>query len=546
MLSLITVGAFVYLLQKLDPPQEGNKGGGLALPPKTEALSKPPAATNPGVTPEKPPAAEGGGGAATPPPEQSPRVNLTFVGDVMFGSKVDDLLQKNGYDYPYKYVKPYLEKADITVANLETPITTRGAAQEKEYVYRSSPKALPELKRAGVDLVNLANNHSMDYGVEGLLDTLGYLEAQDIKRVGAGRNADEAYEHVIIEQKGMKIAFLGFSRVIPDTSWYAGQSKPGMAETYSTKLAFEAIGKARAEADLVVVIAHWGEERKAYPVKSQTDLARQYIDQGADLIVASHPHVVQGFEQYKGKWIAYSMGNFIFTTNDNPNTWESMILEASCTKERSCDLSMVPILTKWAQPVPMVDGDRDKLFEKLTNLSVNAQIDKEGRITLGPTRTIPSIPSEPDPDEKPPVKKESGIGDGTSKAAVKPPADGTKKPADSGKAADSKKAETGKKQQSAEKTPETGKKTDANKAPAGKTGESGKTQGTGKNTEGKNTEGKKTTNDAKSSESGKKSSESTKKSAEDPKKSTDSKKTNESSKSSGEARKTEEDQKTSR
>ncbi len=540
MLSLITVGAFVYLIQKLDPPQEGEKGGELALPPKTEAQPKPPAATSPEVAQEKPPAAEGG--AATATPEQSPRVNLTFVGDVMFASKVDDLLQKNGYDYPYKHVKPYLEKADITVANLETPITTRGAAQEKEYVYRSSPKALPELKRAGVDLVNLANNHSMDYGVEGLLDTLGYLEAQDIKRVGAGRNADEAYQHVIIEQKGMKIAFLGFSRVIPDTSWYAGKSKPGMAETYSTKLAFEAIGKARAEADLVVVIAHWGEERKAYPVKSQTDLARQYIDQGADLIVASHPHVVQGFEQYKGKWIAYSMGNFIFTTNDNPNTWESMILEASCTKERNCDLSMVPILTKWAQPIPMVNEDRDKLFEKLTNLSVNAQIDKEGRITPGPARTIPS-----GAEMKPPVKKEAGITEGTSKTLVKPPSEGTKKPADSGKAADPKKAEQNKKQPAAEKTPETGKKPDADKAPASKSGDSGKTQGTGKNTESKNTESKKTTEGTKSSENGKKTTESTKKSAEDPKnKSTDSKKSSETSKSSGEARKTEENQKTSR
>ncbi|MCP3772094.1 CapA family protein [Paenibacillus sp. MZ04-78.2] len=539
MLSLITVGAFAYLIQKLDPPREGDKEGGLDLPPKLEAMSKPPATTIPGgVTPEKPPAAESG--AATAPPEQSPGVKLTFVGDVMFGSKVDDLLQKNGYDYPYKHVKPYLEKADITVANLETPITTRGAAQEKEYVYRSSPQSLPELKRVGVDLVNLANNHSMDYGVEGLLDTLDYLDAHDIKRVGAGRNSDEAYSYVIMEQKGMKIAFLGFSRVIPDPSWYAGKSKPGMAETYSTKLAFEAIGKARAVADLVVVIAHWGEERKAYPVKSQTDLARQYIDQGADLIVASHPHVVQGFEQYKGKWIAYSMGNFIFTTNDNPNTWESMILEASCTKERSCDLSMVPILTKWAQPIPMVDEARDKLLEKLTNLSVNAQIDKEGRITLGPTRTILS-----EVEGKPPVKKETGIVDGTSKTAVKPPANGTKKPADSDKAADPKKTEQGKKSE-AGKTTDTGKKPDADKSQSGKTGESGKSQGTGKNTEGKNTEGKKTTEGgAKSSEGGKKSPESTKKSAEDPKKSTDSKKKNESSKSSGEARKTGEERKTS-
>lgn len=378
LLTVLTIGAFVYLMQWLDRPH-GNPGGEAAAEAKTPAPSA--GVQPPQVESDKPPAVKEYEQAnIVPGSDKAARVNLSFVGDVMFANKVDDLLKQHGYDYPFKYIRSYLEKADIAVANLETPVTTRGTPEEKTYAYRSSPLALPELKKAGVDLVNLANNHSMDYGVEGLLDTLDHLDATGISRVGAGKNSEEAYRHVMMEHSGMKIAFLGFSRVIPSASWYAGFSKPGLAEAYSTKLSLQAIAKARAEADLVVVLAHWGEERNNRPIKVQTDLARQYIDQGADLVIASHPHVLQGFEQYKGKWIAYSLGNFIFTTNENSATWESMILEASCSKERSCELQIVPVLTKWAQPIRMIQEDGRKLFNKLTHISVNARVDSQGRV----------------------------------------------------------------------------------------------------------------------------------------------------------------------
>ncbi|TDF95979.1 CapA family protein [Paenibacillus piri] len=326
-------------------------------------------------------------------------VKLSFVGDVMFASKVEDLLKKNGWDYPYHYVKDYLTKADITVANLETPISTRGTPQFKEYIYRSSPDALPAFKEAGFDIVNASNNHILDYGQDALLDTMDELDKIGIKRVGIGRNSQEAYGHEIIEHNGIKVAFLGFSRVVPETGWFAGNNKPGLAETYSTKLPLEAIAKAREEADLVVVFAHWGVERKDRPVKEQTELAHKYIDQGADLVIASHPHVLQGFEQYKGKWIAYSLGNFIFTTNTEPATWESMILNATCTKERSCDLQMIPILTKGAQPVRMTEEDGAKLFDKMSRISVNAKLDLDGKVTWSD-----KAPEPPASDSAPPAK----------------------------------------------------------------------------------------------------------------------------------------------
>jgi poly-gamma-glutamate capsule biosynthesis protein CapA/YwtB (metallophosphatase superfamily) len=317
----------------------------------------------------------------TPIARDTNRVQLSFVGDVLLGSTVQTLLKKNGYDYPYSGLKDELKRPDLTIANLETPITTGGVAQSKEFVYRSSPDTLPSFKSAGFDLVNLANNHIMDYGREGLMDTFGHLENNGIKYVGAGRNAEEAFSPVILESKGMKIAFLGFSRVVPDGSWKAGKKTPGVADTYSYKVPVEYIKKARKMADLVVVIAHWGTERQDRHGSEQTDLAHRYIDAGADLIIGGHPHVLQGFEQYKGKWIAYSTGNFIFTTRyDVRKTLDSAIVEASCSKSGSCDLNLIPVYTELAKPVQMTGDSARKLLARLTQVSVNARIEANGQI----------------------------------------------------------------------------------------------------------------------------------------------------------------------
>jgi poly-gamma-glutamate capsule biosynthesis protein CapA/YwtB (metallophosphatase superfamily) len=308
------------------------------------------------------------------------QVKLAFVGDVIFSSSVEVQMSKNGYDYPYTFVKDYLQKADYTVANLETPITIRGAIQKKDYVYRGSPLALPAFKEAGVDLVNLANNHVMDYGQEGLLDTFNELKKADIKYIGAGKDAAEAFSPVIVEKQGIKIAFLGFSRVVPEVSWKAGVGHPGVADTYNYTVPVEAIQKARQQADLVVVIGHWGVERSDNPDKYQTELAHRYIDAGADLIVASHPHVLQGFENYKGKWIAYSLGNFIFTVNEVQKTLETVILQATCSKEKRCDLDLVPIQNKIAQPEVMAKEKGMKLFERLSQISLHATVNEAGRV----------------------------------------------------------------------------------------------------------------------------------------------------------------------
>jgi poly-gamma-glutamate synthesis protein (capsule biosynthesis protein) len=333
------------------------------------------ASVPPGTAPSIPPAA-----SATPPSASEPQVRLSFVGDVLLASTVETVMRRNGFDYPYREVLPLLQQADMTIANFESPITTRGTPQKKEYVYHTSPDALPPFKQAGFDLVTLANNHTFDYGETGLLDTMNYLDKAGILRVGAGRNADEAFKPIIVSKNGIKIAFLGFTRVVPNNSWKAGFQTTGLADTYAEKRPLDEIRKAKAQADLVVVLVHWGKERIDKPEAYQTKLGHHYIDAGADLVIGSHPHVLQGIESYKGKWIAYSLGNFIFTTNNVPETLETVVLDAACGKQGQCNLRVHPIFTEYAKPMPMEEEKGKKLLERLSQISFHSSVQQDGSV----------------------------------------------------------------------------------------------------------------------------------------------------------------------
>ncbi|MFC0216333.1 CapA family protein [Paenibacillus chartarius] len=405
--------------------QKGASGSGTAN--VTGGTAKP-SAGKPGTAeaaegPAQQPESSGDGGA---------KVRMSFVGDILLADGVEKLMQQYGYSYPYSAMGTLLSDPDLTIANLEAPFTERGTKQTKEYVYRAPPKALPALKAAGIDILNTANNHIMDYGSEGLLDTLSYLDQEGVPHIGTGRNLEEALKPVIVTKQGIRIAFLGFSRVVPNNSWKAGAKNAGVADTYNHVVPVETIKKAKEQADLVVVIAHWGTERKDTPDPVQRDLAHRYIDAGADLIVASHPHVLQGIESYKGKWIAYSLGNFIFTTNDNPRTWETMVLQAECSKSGSCSLKSVPVLTKWAKPEPMLGEDGAKLLERVSKVSFRSRINADGTIvedasiagpSLAPPPAIPAIggqkasgsstQSAPKPNSAPAPASESNKSDTT-------------------------------------------------------------------------------------------------------------------------------------
>lgn len=311
-------------------------------------------------------------------------LTFNFAGDMMFAGKVEGMLKEKGYDYPFEHLGELFHNDDLTIANLETPVTTSGVdAMNKQYVYKSSPKALDALKKAGMDGVGLANNHILDQGVSGLLDTLKYLDKSGIQYAGAGKDADEAYAPTYFTRQGVKIALIAFSRVVPHEDWHAGKGKPGVAQVYTPDKALKSITTARTKADIVIVMAHWGKERELHPIKNQTELAHQFVDAGADLVIGAHPHVLQGLEQYKGKWIAYSTGNFIFTKSLTESTWRTAVFATTCTPKGDCKIKLIPFHTEVGQPVPMSDKEGQQLFQDIEKLSIGGvRINKDGNVYM--------------------------------------------------------------------------------------------------------------------------------------------------------------------
>lgn len=239
------------------------------------------------------------------------------------------------------------------MVNCENAITKHDIKVPKTFNFKMDPE-LVEIFRLHKIQVTLANNHVFDYGRKGLEDTLKYLDEHGILHVGAGINLAEARKPIIREIEGKKIAFLGYGNYSP-----AGKNTPGVA--YRTpEYVIEDIREAKKDGcDYVVVNFHWGIERATEPTASDRELAHRAIDNGADLIIGHHPHVLQPVEVYKGKVIAYSLGNFVFGGNSRYPR-DSMLLEVTF-RENMLSYKKIPIRidpreTKY-QPYVLYDGE---------------------------------------------------------------------------------------------------------------------------------------------------------------------------------------------
>jgi poly-gamma-glutamate synthesis protein (capsule biosynthesis protein) len=248
---------------------------------------------------------------AAPPVAGAEKIILTAVGDIMLAGSGTSTFAKRGYDYPFSATGIELRRADITIGNLEAPLTARGTEfTGKKFRFKASPKAAAALRASGFSVVTLANNHIMDFGTVGLQETLGNLASEKILHAGAGENLAAARRPAVMERKGKKIAFLAYSLTQP-LEYFAGENHAGTAPGYA-RFFREDIRQAKSAADYVVVSFHWGAELAVFPKSYQVDAARRAIDAGADLIIGHHPHVLQGVERYRGGLILYSLGNFAF------------------------------------------------------------------------------------------------------------------------------------------------------------------------------------------------------------------------------------------
>jgi poly-gamma-glutamate capsule biosynthesis protein CapA/YwtB (metallophosphatase superfamily) len=240
-------------------------------------------------------------------------VSIVFTGDVVLDGKPGEMIAA-GKD-PFASFAPVFANADIRIANLECVVANKGTPSDKPFNFRAHPRTLDVLKRH-VDAVSNANNHSGDFGQEAVIEMLGLLDQHGIGRFGAGRNLREAHQPLIIERKGLRIAFLGYDEFMP-RSFEATTTTAGVAWSEDEQVVAD-IRRARTHyrADLVIPFMHWGWEDRLKASARQEQLARRMINAGADAVIGAHPHVIQNVEHYKGKPIIYSLGNFIIEAID--------------------------------------------------------------------------------------------------------------------------------------------------------------------------------------------------------------------------------------
>ena len=258
--------------------------------------------------------------SAYPAPAQPDKtVRLIFVGDIM----LDDLPGKaiaRGVD-PFADFATLFGRADAVIGNLECVVSTRGEAERKPYTFRADPRVIPLLQKHFA-AVAVANNHSGDFGKEALREQCDLLEAAGLPYCGGGRNAAEARRPAIIERGGLRIALLSYND-FPPKRFEAGPDSPGIAWIREADLVADVRdARARHAADIVIPFLHWGVEYRPRPLPEQRELARKLIDAGATAVIGGHPHVIQPVEVYRGRVIAYSLGNFVFDGFDEgPERW---------------------------------------------------------------------------------------------------------------------------------------------------------------------------------------------------------------------------------
>ncbi|WP_426745703.1 CapA family protein [Myxococcus faecalis] len=330
---------------------------------------------------------------APPSPPAVPRpITLLFGGDVTLGHNhqkfFDDELAKGRsreelFAYGFKEVRALGDAADLFVINLECPFTEGGEKLPKNFNFRARPELVGALTAGGVDVVSLANNHLMDYGAQGLLDTLATLEAARIPYFGAGRTLAEARRPAVLTVGGLRVALLGYfflgERNIEPPEVYATDTTPGVAGHFSDvdvmeRMLREDIALAKAQADVVLPYFHWGREGTQVLEPYQVRLAHAAIDAGASGVLGSHPHVLQGMELFQGRPVVYSLGNFVFGGNWNPRDKRGALWKGTFGPEGYLKSEVLPLRTDRFpelpfQPVPVTGPAAEEVLRLLAESS---------------------------------------------------------------------------------------------------------------------------------------------------------------------------------
>ncbi len=335
------------------------------------------------ANPEEVPEAE----ATSDQTTETSSVTLVFTGDICFhdpyanmgayrqrGSNIDNCIDS--------VLLSEMRSADICVVNNEFPYSNRGTPlPEKTYAFRSKPENVSILKDMGVDVAGIANNHAYDHGQEAFLDTLDTLTAAGIPYVGGGHDLAEASAPVILEKGGMKIGILAATQIernwSPDTKG-ATETSPGVMRCFTEEELprfIEAIKKADAMCDFLVVFVHWGSENTDELDFRQTGQAKDFAQAGADLVVGAHPHCLQGLGISEGVPVIYSLGNYWF----NSKRVDTALLKVVVKDKKAEKVQMIPALQHDCRTDHLEGAEAQRVISYLNSISIDgAALDENG------------------------------------------------------------------------------------------------------------------------------------------------------------------------
>lgn len=298
-------------------------------------------------------------------------VVITSVGDIMLAGSGEKTYAIKGYDYPFAAIRHILRQGDIVIGNLEAPITVASNKFiEKKFRFKTNPKAAAALKNAGFTHLSLANNHILDFGAEGLRETLKLLDQCEINHAGAGSDISSARKAGKTSVKGLKISFLSYSLTYPE-EFFAGKDRFGTAPGYAQIISAD-IELEKKTADCVIVSFHWGGEGLDKPKPYQIATAHKAVDAGADIVIGHHPHVLQGVELYGKGVIFYSLGNFTFGSSSK-SAQRSMIariiFDSGIKEIEIIPLNVLNDEVRF-QPKPLEGKRAEKVAKTVNSLSI--------------------------------------------------------------------------------------------------------------------------------------------------------------------------------
>lgn len=297
-----------------------------------------------------------------PPAQKQPEITFVAGGDVMLSRHVGEKIRKyKDNSWPFRKIYEEFKSADLAFINLESPFYDKGAPITEGMIFKAEPDTIDGLKLAGIDIVSLANNHSRNMGSNGLLYTFNHLEDNSIEYIGAGKNSEEVYQGKILEVKGVKFGFLGYTY----SEKYSTSNNPTVAAMDLAKLK-QGIADLKSKTDVIIVSIHAGYEYTTKPNQQQIEFSHAAIDAGADLVIGHHSHWVQQMEKYNGKYIFYGLGNLVFDQMWSAETQKGLVIKFTFSGKNLRQFELKPVkIEDYGQPRWMNEEESKEILKIL-------------------------------------------------------------------------------------------------------------------------------------------------------------------------------------